>query len=249
MCAKANGGWKRVFPKSMKFPIWASRIRNYFNVSPDKLKLLDEGLAKALVKRANNYDFFDSPVASMALSGDVYVDGRQRIWYEMRAGSTIHHYKAKISPKDLRGYGDKVLAAGATLRGQARVPVFKLISPDRTGGSREICLHNWQLHNSLWDAFHPVSLIDRRATSGKSRIGKVGQWVNIRNKIVNDKVYQGSYNYSETIRVGLPAHEYRDVKPHSTAANFYVDPPMSTDLESRRFPETDQQGRILANMN
>ena len=49
LSAIAAGGWAKVFPrmadpkrpfKAIAFPDWASRIRNYFNVTPDKLKRL-----------------------------------------------------------------------------------------------------------------------------------------------------------------------------------------------------------------
>lgn len=67
--------------------------------------------------------------------------------------------------------------------------------------------------------------------------------------IEKDPEFQGSYNYSETTRVGLAAHEQRDVKPHPhTGANvFYVNPtdPFS-DLASRKFPPLDVQGNPLA---
>ena len=47
--AKMNGGWKNVFPTNV--PVWASKVRNYFNVLPTTLKRLPKANAKALLDR------------------------------------------------------------------------------------------------------------------------------------------------------------------------------------------------------
>jgi hypothetical protein len=130
----AERGWSRVFPWGRKFPTWASRVRNYFNVTPRRLKLLDEGLSKALVERNNAFVLGNDYKAALALSGDVYVDERRRLWFEMRAGGAVYHYEG-------RGFGPGApKAIVATLQSQKHVPVFKLVSPDPTGGSSEVCV-------------------------------------------------------------------------------------------------------------
>jgi hypothetical protein len=46
--------------------------------------------------------------------------------------------------------------------------------------------------------------------------------------------------------MGLGAHKLRDVVPHQELPNDYIDPPRSSTLQSRSFPDKDPQGRILA---
>ena len=47
---KNNGGWVKAFPRSKEFPVWASRLRNYFNVTPTRLTRLDVARAARLAK-------------------------------------------------------------------------------------------------------------------------------------------------------------------------------------------------------
>ena len=94
-----------------------------------------------------------------------------------------------------------------------------------TGGSNEIILTN----------------------KGKETVGSLNEKVSIRQIIVRDPIHQGSYNYSETSKVGLAAHELRDVQPHVAEWGFYVNPldPFSP-LGTRYFPALDMDGKTLA---
>jgi hypothetical protein len=260
-------GWKNVFPHTL--PPWASKVRNYFNLAPATLVRLADADEKRMLKQAQQFVFkldchmdqtvnrykqdrrpnpFNKPnpapwkvhancpakadhdvihtnmtddiAIRRAFAGAVYKDESGRLWYQMAAGSTIYHYGDQPWNDTIEGvYVEKIL-------GQNDVPVFKLISPDNTGGSNEIILKN----------------------SGNVVVISSKQTAKIRDLLVVDAAYQGSYNYSETSQVGLAAHRLRDVSPHVPGKAFYVNPlnPFSP-LRSRRFPVNDLQGRPLAN--
>src|SRR5260221_4684375 len=75
--------------------------------------------------------FRDSIAIRRALAGQVYLDDQNRPWYQMAAGATIYHYGREPFVPTLE-------AIWVTIKGQGRTPVFKLISPDGTGGSFEV---------------------------------------------------------------------------------------------------------------
>ena len=170
----------------------------------------------------------DSIAVKSALSGAVYLDERNRPWYQMAAGSTIYHWgRRPLWAAFEAAWVDKV-------RGQNDTPVFKLISPDDTGGSNEVILWNDGVNAYGWN-------------TGSKVVGAVNERWNIRKTVVTDPVYQGSYNYSETAQVGLAAHDQRDVRPHVAGSDFYVNPKdLFSPLASRCFPEKDLQGKPLA---
>jgi len=170
----------------------------------------------------------DSIAVKSALSGAVYLDERNRAWYQMAAGSTIYHWgRSPLWAAFEAAWIDKI-------RGQNDTPVFKMISPDSTGGSNEVILGNDGVNAYGWN-------------TGNEVVGPVNARWNIRRSVIADPAYQGSYNYSETAQVGLAAHELRDVRPHVAGRQFYVNPkdPFSP-LAMRRFPEKDLQGNPLA---
>ncbi len=218
--AIAVGGWTTVFPWTNPFPAWASRVRNFFNETPTALKLLGWMEGWEAAGRANKIRLSEDFLAANALSGDVYQDQTGRLWYQMQGVGAVHHYKGKVT-----GWKE----AKALLLTQRHVPVFKLISPDGTGGSSEICIHNPQLNRENWN---PV-------TRGNLRIGKEGKWVDIKRRLVLDELYRGSYNYSETIIMGFAYHKFMDVTPHKAAYGFYINPPSGTSLAARRFRQLD----------
>lgn len=173
----------------------------------------------------------ESIAIKSALSGEVYLDERNRPWYQMAAGSTIYHWGR--SP--LWGPFAAIEAIWVDkVRGQNDTPVFKLICLDNTGGSNEVILFNNGADAYGWG-------------KGSETVGAVNETLNIRKTVVTDPAYQGSYNYSETSQEGLDAHEKRDVKPHVAGRNFYVNPkdPYSP-LELRTFPPLDMEGKPLA---
>jgi hypothetical protein len=280
-----NGGWEKVFPNSKKFPVWASKIRNYFNVVPKKLTLLSKQDGKKKTKaviRFNNFstakqrevfrvqefaiyaamgwggnqgdalERFEDKVkdpafAAMALSEDVYRDEKNRFWYQMTPSGAGYHFKN-------RNWAEKsslVKAARGVVTSQSYIPVFKLISPDGTGGSWEVCTHNiqryiggkwafgaWISKNCTRSLLFPGGLMFDEATKGKSTIGEVGETVKLIGRILTDPKLMGSYNYSETVRAGYTAHVFRDVDSHKGSSGFYVNPEEGTTLESREFKKT-----------
>lgn len=232
-----HGGWTTVFPKGVK--TWAHRVRNYFNLTPTKLRLLLTrttigslgtwgGLARSHLAGGNGMG------KAVGLSGDVYEDEFGRCWYEMHAGGIAYRYEGDSGLQGVK----------ASAQGQNHVPVFKLISPDNSGGSVEMCLHNRQVYRSGNDALDPFAL----GTSGTSTIGN-GEWVSIQGRVVASSEYRGSYNYSETAVVGFSAHKLRDIVPHEVVPDSYVNPPLHSSMSSRRFPLKDQAGRLLHEQN
>jgi len=211
----------RCFRINEPFPEWAHSVRNYFNETPASLRLhFQKGRPPGSLPR-----FYSSPLGptalpaglqALALTGDTYQDESGLIWYQMSTAGAVYHY-----PGDVTFY--KKLDAGAKY--QSFMPVFKLISPDETGGSREIIVRNWMTN------YVPLTNIEW----GEETIGK-GEWVSIIAKTVFDKAYEGSYNYSETVMKGLDAHEYRDVKPHKNNPVYKNPIHPWTKIEDRRFP-------------
>ena len=228
----AIGTWSDVF---QTVPKWLSRIRNYFNVRPRTLKRMDKDFSKLIVQRRQKFtakSFFSKTKAIeyFALNGDVYLDNEQRLWLMMGSGGGVYHYIEK--PSNLQSVKDQ-------FKGHKLVPIFKLVSHDPLGGSCEVCIHNWQLHNSKWDLI--------LGTSGRNRLGKVGEQKDISTEVVIAPKFQGSYNFAETSSQGFQLHERMDIVPHSTSKGFYVDPPRSRKtLESRRFPQLAPDGTRLA---
>jgi len=149
-----------------------------------------------------------------SLSGAAYKDETGRIWYQMSAGSTIYHWGG--TPNPLTTSIEAAIVNEA--RGQNDTPVFKMISPDGTGGSREIIIKN----------------------RGTDTLVDAGVTIDIRNLVVYDEVFQGSYNYDDAMVVGFAAHKALDVKPHVGAWDFYVNPALRYwDLNQTTFPEKD----------
>src|SRR5262249_56378487 len=74
----SRGGWINVFPSTL--PKWASRIRNYFNITPSWFHRVDSTEARALIDKHSTHR---SLSAWWALSGDVYRDEESRVWFDM----------------------------------------------------------------------------------------------------------------------------------------------------------------------
>lgn len=246
------GGWKKVFPKTKDgFPLWASRVRNYFNYYPKRLMLLNIKEGKDRAKMANHYHDYRHPanpiegifgsqskskkIASEALSAFTYKDLEGEYWYQMSPGSTGYHFEDRdfIEENDDSGH---IKAMRSTLHGQAKLPVMKLISPDPSGGSREIIIHS--------DKIFEERIKNLRYMIGyHSKLGvHGGGYFVIQPKKIVVGSYEGSYNYSETIKNGFTEHDYRDIQPHKHNNDFYVNPSfeeLSKSLKNRIFPEYD----------
>ena len=63
---------------------------------------------------------------AFALTGDTYDDERGLVWYQMSTAGAVYHYPGAVT------WYKKLDAAQ---KFQSFMPVFKLISPDETGGS------------------------------------------------------------------------------------------------------------------
>jgi len=277
------GGWRHVFPVGI--PRWASRIRQYFNLTPMTLKLLDREESKQhLGKLKKDYQtallkgkvlyvpadlaFPETPVVKPdpndtietsvragigeagALSDYVYEDVRGRsIWFQMNPGGAIYHFGKEVQNPTKE-------AIDATIAGQEHAPVFKLVCPDGTGGSREVCIKNpFNVPHTIELASYMIEKnadgTNRKVTAwtGRTTIGAVNEEVKVADRVVTDSVAQGSYNYAETTVRGLLAHEKFDVKTDPMKRGYYVEPPdlfKLSELHFRRFPEKDPQGRPLA---
>jgi hypothetical protein len=227
--AKQVGGRAAVFPD--RLPHWAHRVRNFFNEEPRSLTRFDahvshEYLAMihvgldALGSRSD----IDEIAEKRGLSGDVYKDESGHTWYQMSPGATIYHWgKEPIWP-----FFEAIKQHGK----QAIIPIFKLVSPDSTGGSSETIIKNPQ--NQL------VRVMSFSAKLGRRSIGEVRKKETVIHLIVRDEWHQGSYNYSETVIMGLAAHEKHDVRPHKKYPypGVYVNPQdRFLPLALRRFPE------------
>jgi hypothetical protein len=215
------GGWANVFPD--KLPVWAHRVRNYFNREPRSLMRLDATRTKRLMKRIEyglptKSTFMGYFAEKYALTGDVYKDVQGWVWYQMNEGGTIYHWGSH--PGNYTAGAESVLQELKEKIG-IPMPVFKLISPDGTGGSRETILRN----PNGWST--PVLKENFMADMTKF--------------VVLDYNNQGSYNYSETVKAGLSAHELRDVAPHNKYPfpNVYINPANRFSFLSKRtFPAT-----------
>lgn len=208
-----KGGWEVIFPN--KLPLWAHRVRNFFNREPKSLIRLGESQSKVFIRRIEAKRPPKQIPEKYALSDDVYKDAQNWIWYQMNEGGGIYHYGADpLIPEVEAGVRELGAKLGIPL------PIFKLVAPDGTGGSRETILRNP----------HGLSVA----------VKKDNFLAYVSHLIVTDSWYQGSYNYSETITVGYDAHVLRDVVPHKENPfnNIYVNPPdRHSSLSERVFPE------------
>lgn len=264
------GGWEYVFPTSV--PRWASRVRNYFNENPRRLTLLSDERSAGLLKSAQTAlsgdarakpappadapgkSLFDSITDKLsgaikdtfagaknsiavkgALSGEVYEDEGGRVWFQMAPGGTIYHFGQAPGVAPLE-------SAWFTVLGQRAVPIFKLVSPDGSGGSRECCLTNPR----VVPHYVPTRAGAVKTMVGQAAVGDQGVAVDLNGRHITDPIYQATYNYSETVVKGFRAHELRDVIPHSPAVDFYVNPPSFPPMRARLFPEADPSGKPLA---
>jgi hypothetical protein len=209
-----KGGWGTVFNKGI--PCWASRLRNYFNVTPKFLMRFGSRKEWEIYHtRLVNREF----MAWHALHGAVYKDKQNREWLQMATAAAVYHYQGEVT------VGKEI---GAHIRPQMMMPIFKLVSPDRTGGSREVILTN------------PKGWL-----FGDSTVATDHTWEYVRGRVVLQETYAGSYNYAETITRGYDAHKAADVKTHRTWPGFYINPDPDSKLEDRGFPERDGRGALL----
>jgi hypothetical protein len=238
------GGWKSVFPAGVNQ--WAHRFRNYFNEEPITLTRLKQREARnyflqvfgivIINGRQKDFGTFalkDNFALSEALSGDVYRDQNNRIWFQMSPGGTIYHWGGPVE-REIRE-----AAYQSYIAGQALTPVFKLISLDETGGSQETIIKN-PFNEEVKNI--PVA---KKLKVGRSNIGKVGRPELVPHLIEMKPEYEGSYNYSETIDSGINAHQKRDVHTHHKDPVYWNPQGRLIPLAERRFPKLSE-ARIKA---
>jgi hypothetical protein len=209
---KKAGGWAKVFPKGV--PMWLHKLRNYFNVEPKSLRLVDKSVTGHWMQDVRAHGQIDGLITQFALTGDVYFDEEVEVWYQMGAGGTIYHWGGGVTwePADA--------AHTQFFRGQARVPIFKLICPDGTGGSKETIVTNPKVRKVR--VVGPQGVMDEM--QGTTKIGATNKPVLVLDRVETEMRYQGSYNFSETSVVGLDEHKKNDVNPHKKDGQ-YIDPP------------------------
>jgi hypothetical protein len=209
---KNAGGWKKVFPKGV--PHWLHKIRNYFNLEPKTLRLVDKQPTDHAMHEIRSYGQIDGIITRFALTGDIYFDEDAETWYQMGAGGTIYHWGGGVTWEPADAFSTQFL------RGQARIPIFKLICPDGTGGSKETIISNPKVRVVQVVAAHGVM----NERQGTTTIGAKNKAVLVIDRVETNMKYQGSYNFAETSVVGLDKHKKNDVEPHHKDA-VYIDPP------------------------
>jgi len=241
---KSVHGWARVFPDGV--PLWAHRVRNFFNHEPISLMRYDADFGRGFL--GNVQVGLKGIAEKLALSDYVYRDNFGHIWFQMSPGATIYHWGRDPS----HFLPVKIVEAGLANM-QAFIPVFKLIYLDGTGGSGETIVENTHDRIVLYQGY-PVA-------AGWESIGEVNKFEPVAELIlrIRDPIHQGSYNYAETVHAGYDAHERFDVKPHGrylatpfnplvfSRQKMYVNPPNRfMPLALRRFPENDNERNPLA---
>jgi|GEM_PF-1379136 len=272
---KALGGWKTVFPASKPFPVWASKIRNYFNILPTSLTRLPESNAKHLLERTKFLPFMIR-ARNTFWANRTYRDYRKKPWgYDPlpfkphpRAPAKIPRHIMKMSNteaiaqlKALSGdvYLDNLnrpwfqMAAGSTIYhwgDHPETPTLDAIYQDLIRGQNDTPVFKLISPDDNGGS-HEV-IIANPKIKGCSRnkrsetIGEVNKPAAVKALTISDPILQGSYNFSETTTQGLAEHEKRDVKPHVHHKMFYVNPPdMFTTLSARKFPALDRERKPL----
>jgi hypothetical protein len=153
-------------------------------------------------------------ITQFALTGDVYFDEDAETWYQMGAGGTIYHWGGGVTWEPADAFSTQFF------RGQARIPIFKLICPDGTGGSKETIISNPKVRVVRVVAAQGVM----NERQGTTTIGAKNKAVLVLDRVETKMKYQGSYNFAETSVVGLDKHKKNDVEPHHKDAQ-YIDPP------------------------
>lgn len=210
---KNAGGWAKIFPKGV--PKWLHKLRNYFNVEPKTLRLVDRSVTNHWMQDIRSFGKLSAFIKGpRTLSGDVYFDEEVEVWYQMGPGGTIYHWGRDVVV-------DWAEAAYAhSVRGQTGIPIFKLICPDGTGGSKETIITNPKINKVR--VVGPQGVLDQM--QGSSKIGATNDQILVINRVVTHMHHQGSYNFAETSVMGLKTHEKYDVNTHKKDP-VYIDPP------------------------
>jgi hypothetical protein len=273
--AKAHGGWKNVFLAAKPFPVWASKVRNYFNILPTCLTRLPEKNARHLLDRTKLLPFLVR-AKNDYWANRTFQDYRPKPWgYDPppfkphpQAPAKIPDNIMKMSQKEaiaqqqaLSGdvYLDNLnrpwfqMAAGSTIYHRGDHPE----SPTAEAIYQDVIMR--QDDTPVFKLVSPddnggsqeviifnAEIKDGPYNNRSKAIGDVSKPIIVKAAIETDPILQGSYNYSETTTQGLAEHERRDVKPHVHNYFFYVNPPDPfSALSQRTFPVLDREGKPL----
>lgn len=255
----AAGGWKNVFHD---LPAWASRVRNYFNVTPRCLRRLPEDVAKKAAKRVQRFVFelechavqtynnkpqnrlknadgtlappvFKVPAGCPATPSDE-VTG---LWWTgeipVRLAMTDFVYK------DECGRLWYQMAAASTIFHYGGRPKVKSVEGVYVHAKGQNDTPVFKLINP--DNSGGSNEIILKNPGPYDMIEEVGKEFAVDPMLEKTPKQQGSYNYADTAIVGLSAHERLDMKPDSGREGFYLNPAdRYSPLQTRKFPPRDQ---------
>jgi hypothetical protein len=209
---KKWGGWKKIFPNGI--PPWLHKLRNYFNVEPRYLRLVDKPVTDHWMREVRSHGQLNDFVGRRTLSDHVYFDEEVEVWYQMAVGGTIYHWGTHVNYPRLEA------AYTHVVHDQTEIPIFKLVCPDGTGGSKETIITNPIRDRVRVKVPHGFEWRVRRL----SKLGETNRQVSVASIVVTDMKHQGSYNFAETSVVGLEEHKKADVHTHERDP-VYIDPP------------------------
>lgn len=273
--AKSLGGWKCVFPATKPFPVWASKVRNYFNVLPTCLTRLPEQNARALLDRRKFLPFLVR-ARNDYWANRTYRDYKPKPWgYDPPPFKPHPQAPAKIPDRIMKMSEKEAIALQQALSGDVYLdnhnrPWFQMAagstiyhwgdhpeSPTAEAIYQDVIMR--QDDTPVFKLISPddnggsneviifnAEIKDGPYTNRSNFIGEVSKKINVKEAIITDPILQGSYNYSETATEGLAEHERRDVKPHVHSSFFYVNPADAySALNQRRFPTLDAERKPL----
>ena len=148
----------------------------------------------------------------------------------MGPGGSIFHWGDDVKVMEVEA------AHTHLFRGQKGIPIFKLICPDGTKGSKETIVANPMVN--LEEEVDAVGNV-REVEKGKSKLGEIGETVRVRklNLHITTMEHQGSYNFAETAVSGRDWHTKFDVSTHQKD-KVYIDPPdRFSPLKDRTFSD------------
>ena len=215
-------GWETVFPRTGKFPAWASVVRNYFNETPTELASVGIRDATRLVQNLSWHTMYS--VQGTLHYPVVFVDRADRHWFLMLPVGAAYH-KGDGSPSGWEKFKGLFTTQNNS--------IFKLVSPDGTGGSSELIVKNPD--ETRWLAGE---------NRGDYMRNKRSAWTSITNNIEFSSAIRGTYNYAETLVEGFNAHSFADVEPHTRSNGNYQFPTNFSSLESRIFPRLARSANV-----
>lgn len=269
--AAGLGGWAKVFPG--KVPVWASRVRNYFNILPTTLARLDAQSTDAVIGAKDGPRMTFLANCHQDQSFNKNNRGKPTPLGRAPDPFTVHSMCPAKAPHEVVHMDDFIptrdalsndvymddhgwlwyqMSAGATIfhwGGNVKWKSGEAAYTQVVTGQKNVPVFKLIRMDKSGGSCE-VILLNYGAGSvsgGSEKIGKANVEENIYERIVRDSIKQGSYNYSEATQVGFSEHDKRDVKTHRAESDFYVNPvDMHSELKIRKFPPKDKKGNLLA---